>query len=175
MRKSSSGFISSITLCVAITVASSSNAQSVCTDKSSMRECYEANLAQIGSALAEFRKIKTDLDQQIKANFDKLQNTDAALKTTDTALKNADTNLQRQITRMQQDITALQQLKRATYFSEPYTTMRTFHPGCNGPEPAFSGRLECGAAAQNYCKSKQFAGGIPQQASPDAFGFVCVE
>jgi hypothetical protein len=47
----------------AVCFAEVSHAQATCTDKSSPRECYETGLAQVGTALAEFRNIERDLEQ----------------------------------------------------------------------------------------------------------------
>lgn len=60
------------------------DAQTVCTDKSSPRECYEAGLAQVGAALGEFHKTQADLAQFEKAEADfraqAAAKTDAAMK-----------------------------------------------------------------------------------------------
>ncbi len=61
------------------------------------------------------------------------------------------------------------------FFTVPYSTMVTLHPGCTDSDAATHGALGCAAAAASFCTSKGFAGGFPQQTSRDELAFLCVK
>jgi hypothetical protein len=75
-------------------------AQAVCSDSSTPRQCFEAGVAQVGAALADFKKGQSDLLEQlaaIKAEQGKIKND---LELTRQLIPTAKTDLQSEIDKL---------------------------------------------------------------------------
>jgi hypothetical protein len=86
MRQYSLALLGITTFCMAIVAfAGICDAQPVCNDRSSQRECYEAGLAQVGTAIAQFKSLQNDI-QALKDGLQSLRDvvsTKATKTTTD--------------------------------------------------------------------------------------------
>jgi hypothetical protein len=75
-------------------------AQAICSDSSTPRQCFEVGVAQVGTALAEFKKSQADLLEQLsalKADQAKIKND---LETTRQLIPTAKTDLQTEIDKL---------------------------------------------------------------------------
>lgn len=90
----------------AFTFTGPANAE--CTDKSSIRECYEDNLRQVGNALGQFKKIEFELNAKIDA------------------LKSDNAKLQGQVAQLQQGLSEVH--RKAEEVSNKLPTPKDYYP-----------------------------------------------